>query len=116
MLGVLPIEMRVIIRADLTDNSLKNIANVLENSHKTLLDTGCIFKAYDIFSEYDGVLVMINDVTPSDIESGELEKLLQDAKDYKDEESGQVIEKGDEKPEPDKRIRVFIKDSNALGK
>lgn len=108
----LPIDMKVNIRADLSDNSLKNIANILETSHRVLLDNGFMFTVYDIFSEYNGVLVMVSDVTPSDIESGELEKLLHDAQNYKDEELDKVIEKGDEKPEPVKRIRVFIKDAN----
>lgn len=103
-------ERCVNIRADLSDISLKNLANILEDSHQVLLDNGYIFSAYDISSEYEGELVMINDVTPADIESGELEKLLIDAKNYVDPELDKVIEKGDEKPEPVKRLRVFIKD------
>lgn len=106
----LPIDFNLTIRADLSDNSLKSIATILENAHKVLVYNGCTFTAYDISSEYDGVLVMISNVTPSDIESGELEKLLQDAQNYEDDELDKTIEKGDEKPEPAKRIRVFIKD------
>lgn len=107
----LPIEMKIIIRTDLKDNSLKNIASILENSHRTLLQNGCIFATYDIFSEYNGVLVMISDARPADIESGKLEQLLQDAKNYEDEESGKVVEKGDEKKPAVRRLRVDIKDN-----
>ncbi len=106
----LPVDMKVNIRADLSDLSLKNMAEILENSYQILLNNDFRFTAYDIFSEYDGVIVMINDVTPEDIESGELENLLNDAKNYVDPQLDKVIEKGDEKPEPVKRIRVFIKD------
>lgn len=108
----LPIDMKVNIRADLNDVSLKNMAKILEESYQILQSNDFRFTAYDIFSEYDGVIVMINDVTPADIESGDLEKLLIDAKNYVDPESDKVIKKGDEKPEPVKRIRVFIKDGS----
>lgn len=108
----LPIDLKVNIRTDLNDISLKNMASILEKSHKTLLENGYIFETYDLSSEYNSVLVMINDVTPSDIESGELEKLLEDAKNYVDPELDKIIKKGDEKPEPVKRIRVFIKDGS----
>ncbi|SDK70258.1 YfjL-like protein [Natronincola ferrireducens] len=106
---VLPIDMQVALRGNLDNISLDNIAGILENAHKVLLDHGCFFTGYDVFSEYDGVLVMINDVTPSDIEGGELKKLLQEALDYEDDEFDKVIEKDGEKPVPVKRIRVFIK-------
>lgn len=109
----LPIVMKINIMSDLSDNSFKNIAATLENSHKVLLDNGCVFTSYDMFSESNDNLVMINDVTPSDIEGGELEKLLQDAQNYEDEELDKVIEKGNDNPEPPvKRIRVYIKYNN----
>lgn len=108
----LPIDMKVNIRADLSDVSLKSMAEILEDSHQILRNNGYHFTSYDIFSEYDGEIVMINDVTPADIESGELEKLLNDAKNYVDPELDKVIGKGDKKPEPIKRISVFIKDGS----
>lgn len=104
----LPFQMKVTIRTDLDDTSLRNITGILVNCHKTLVDNGCLFTSYDIFSEYKDVLVMISDVTPADIEGGELEKLLQDAQNYNDE-SDKTIGKDDKKSEPVKRIRVDIK-------
>lgn len=108
----LPIVMKINIMADLSDNSFKNIAAILENSHKILLENDCVFTSYDIFSESNDNLTMINDVTPSDIESGELEKLLHDAQNYEEEKLDEVIEKGDDNPEPVKRIMVYIRYNN----
>jgi hypothetical protein len=105
----LPIDIKVTIRADLNDTSLNNIASILEKSHKILVKNGYRFMTYNIFSDHDSVLVMINHITPADIEKGQLEKLLNDAKDFVDPELDKVIGKGDEL-EPVKRIRVFIKD------
>lgn len=104
----LPLQMKVTIRADLEDTSLGYIAWILINSHKALVDNDCIFTSYDIFSEYKGELVMVSDVTPADIESGELEKLLQDAQNY-DDKSDKTIGKDDKKSEHVKRITVNIK-------
>lgn len=74
------VDMKVTIRVDLKDASLKNIAGIFEASHKKLIDNGCIFKSYSIFSDDDEeLLIMIDNVTPSDIESGKLEEILEDA-------------------------------------
>ncbi len=107
----LPIDMKVIIRTDLKDISLKNIADILESSHRILLDHGCRFTSYDIFSESDsdGTLVMVNDVTPEDIESGQLDKLLEDALNYEEEELDKVAEKDNKEPDYNQKINVFIK-------
>lgn len=93
----LPVEVKAIIRVDLTDNSIKNIAQLLEKSHAALKDNQCIFRSYDVFSEYNGVLVMVSDVTPADIESGQLEALLENAKANENDEGIRVYIKSDKK-------------------
>lgn len=82
----LPIDTEVIIRLDLKDNSIEEISRVLINAHKAFIDNGCHFSKYGLFSENDEVLVMVNDVTPADIESGKLTNLLEEA--YRDENNG----------------------------
>jgi hypothetical protein len=76
----LPMDAEVTIRLDLKDNSLESIANTLTDAHKAFLDNNCNFNKYGLYAENDGMLVMVNQVTPADIESGELESLLEDAK------------------------------------
>lgn len=76
----LPMDAEVIIRLDLKDNSLENIAKVLIDAHKVFIGNGYNFKKYGLYAENDGMLVMINEVTTVDIESGELLSLLKEAK------------------------------------
>lgn len=109
-----PLKTKLIIRANLTDSSIKNIASILEASHRTCIENGYKFSSYDLFSEYKDMLIMINDVTPADIESGKLEALLEEAKDYKDEDTVTGKDKDTQAPEaqPAKRITVYIKKVN----
>lgn len=104
----LPIDMQITLRADFEDSSLKNIAQILEASYHVLMDNGFSFTSYHVFSEHNDVLLMIDNVQPADIESGELEKLLEEALNYEDEDED--VGKGEDKPEAAERIRVFIKD------
>ncbi|HDR5039254.1 TPA: hypothetical protein QCR75_005713 [Bacillus anthracis] len=75
----LPLNSEVIIRLDLTDNSSEGIAQVLTDAHKAFVHNGCNFNKYDLYAENNDTLVMINEVTPADIESGELTNLLEKA-------------------------------------
>lgn len=84
----LPIDTEVTIRLDLKDSSIDGISKVLTNAHKAFTDNGCNFSKYGLFSENDGVLVMVNEVTPADIESGELANLLEEA--YKNEKENGI--------------------------
>lgn len=106
----LPIDAEVIIDINIGDTSLDNIANILTDAHKVFIKDGCYFKKYGLFAENDGILVMVNEITPEDIESGDLINLLQKAKDYEDDTA---VEKGSERKDYEERITVFIKDSNS---
>lgn len=108
----IPIDMKITIRADLENASLKGIAAILEEAHRVLMDYGCKFNTYDVFSEYKGVLVMISDVTPADIEGGKLEGLLQSALENRDNEEGKHEKKGSEDTGETKKINVYIRDGN----
>lgn len=76
----LPTAAKLIIRFDMTDPSIKDVANIVEKSYELMKENGCHFKKYDLFSEYNGQLVMVNDVKPEDIESGKLESILEESK------------------------------------
>lgn len=105
----LPIDVNLTVRAELNDTSLSQLADLLQKVHQTMLGNGCVFVAYDIFSECEDTLVMINHVTPSDIESGELEQRLQAALNYIDEEVEKGIPSEGQKSDLDRRLTVFIK-------
>lgn len=108
----IPLDMKITIRADLADVSLKGIAAILEESHRVLMDYGCKFTAYDVFSEYKGVLVMVSNVSPADIEGGELEHLLQSTLESRDDETGKLEKKGSEDTGETKKISVYIRNGN----
>lgn len=84
----LPIDAEVTIRLDLKDSSIDEISEVLTDAHKAFIDNGCHFSKYGLFSENNGVLVMVNEVTPVDIESGELTSLLEKA--YRNEDETKI--------------------------
>jgi hypothetical protein len=92
----LPISAEVTIRLDLKDDydSLESIAKVLTDAHKAFADNGCSFRKYSLYAENDGMLVMVNEVTPSDIESGELIRLLEEAQNDSSESRINVFIKG----------------------
>lgn len=92
----LPIDSEVLIRIDLTDNSMENISRILTDSHGVFVKNNCNFSKYGFFSEVDNSIVMIDNVTPKDIENGNLQSLLQNAKDN----------------EGSSKISVFIKEDN----
>ncbi len=92
----LPLKAEVNIRLDLESNSLENITKVLTDAHKAFVDNDCNFQNYGLYAENNGMLVMVNDVTPDDIESGELLSRLKEAKNN-DKVGG---------------VRVFIKGEN----
>lgn len=112
----LPLDLKITLRPNLTENSLGHMANIFEKSHRTLLDNGYIFTSYHMYAEYDGVSATILYVTPADIESGELEKLLEDGKNYVDTDTDvdKNRGKGDDRPEPIERLFVHIKDGKEV--
>lgn len=72
-------DAEITIRLDLEDSSIENITRIMEQSHQQLRQNGCYFKVYSLFSQNKDILVMIDDVTPEMIESGNLAAQLQDA-------------------------------------
>ncbi|MBS4539456.1 hypothetical protein GOQ27_13350 [Clostridium sp. D2Q-11] len=74
------LDTEVTIRLDLGANSLEGIAKVLTDAHKAFVNNGYNFKKYGLYAENNGTLVMVNGVTPADIQSGELITLLKEAK------------------------------------
>lgn len=93
----LSLDAEVTIRLDLENNSLEAIANVLTDAHKAFEDNGCNFKKYGLYAENDGMLVMVNGVTPSDIESNELVNRLEKAKNNQSIDGISVFIKGENK-------------------
>lgn len=93
----LPINAEVIMRLDLKDNSLEGIAKVLADAHKAFAGNGCNFNKYGMYAENGGMLVMVNGVTPADIESGELTSLLEKAKNNDSVSGISVFIKGENK-------------------
>jgi hypothetical protein len=82
----LPIHADVILNVNLNNQSLAGAAKVLTDAHQAFKKNGCHFSRYTLSSE----LIMINFVTPADIESGNLLSLLEQAA---KKEDNQVIEK-----------------------
>lgn len=78
----LPIDSEVTISLDLMDNSLEGIAKVLTDAHKAFVDNGCFFNKYSVYAENNGILVMVQEVTPDDIESDKFMSLLEYAKNH----------------------------------
>ena len=76
----LPMKAEVLLRLDLPDISMESIALVLTEAHRVFVDNDCIFCRYGLTVESDGILVMVDNVSPADIESGELAALLEKAR------------------------------------
>lgn len=72
----LPLDAEITLNMNLKDASLKSIAEILSTVHNKLRDNDCIFTKYGIYTESEGMMIMVNEVTPFDIESGKLEELL----------------------------------------
>lgn len=73
----LPLDSEILIRLELPDYSTYSIAKVLTDAYKVFIDNGCIFNKYGLYAEKENMFVMVNNVTPDDIESGELVNLLE---------------------------------------
>lgn len=91
----LPVKSEVMLRLDLKDSSLKNIAKVITDAHEAFIKNGCKFNTYSLYAENDGMLVMINGVTPADIEDGNLANLLEKAGDNSSTDGISVFIKGE---------------------
>ncbi|HHX94223.1 MAG TPA: hypothetical protein GX691_00155 [Clostridia bacterium] len=76
----LPMKAEVSLRLYLPDISMESIASVLTESHRVFTENGCHFSRYDLTAERDGVLVMVNKVSPAQIEGGNLVSLLEKAR------------------------------------
>jgi len=76
----IPIDAEVTIRLDLQDYSIETLAKVLTDAHQAFVDNDCHFYKYGLYAENNDTYVMVNDVSPADIESGELVNLLEEAK------------------------------------
>lgn len=76
----LPLDAEVILQIDLEDSSIENIVNIFNDAHRVFKENGCKFTTYGLNVESDDILVIINGVTPADIESHELVDLLKKAK------------------------------------
>lgn len=74
-----PINPEVSIQIDTTDYSMENVAKVLTDAHNAFLDNDCLFMKYGFYAAGDETNIMVIGVTPEDIESGELLKLLTEA-------------------------------------
>ena len=75
----IPINPEVSIQIDTADYSLENVAKVLTDAHKAFTDNDCRFAKYGFYAGGDESNIMVIGVTPEDIESGELLKLLTEA-------------------------------------
>ena len=76
----LPINAIVRIELKHQDNSLEHIAKVIAEAHQAFIENGCYFSNYGLFIQNEDVLVMVSNVLPVHIESGELVKLIEDSK------------------------------------
>lgn len=93
----LPLQAEVTLSLDLPDNSLESISKVLTDVHHVFVAHGCHFSKYSLYAENDGMLVMVNDVSPEDIEGGRLLEMLAEARDNENVTGISVYIKGDEK-------------------
>lgn len=90
----LPMKAEVLLRLDLPDISMESIALVLTEAHRVFVDNDCIFCRYGLTVESDGILVMVDNVSPADIESGELAALLEKARTHESPGGISVFIKG----------------------
>ena len=93
----LPLDSEVIIRLDLEDTSLEKASKILTDAHEAFKRNNCNFNRYGYFTEKDKIFVMINGVTPDDIESGKLLSILENAKNNESQGRISVFIKDDEK-------------------
>lgn len=75
----LPLQAEVTLRLKLGDPSLEGIARILTDAHRAFVEQDCHFRKYHLYDENEGTPVMVHGVTPADIESGDLVRLLQEA-------------------------------------
>ena len=93
----IPMKAEVFLRFNLKDSSMENIARIFKDAHKIFLENGCKFNKYNLYGESGESYIMINEVTPAHIESGELESLLEKARDTETEDGIRVFIKGEKK-------------------
>ena len=89
----LPVASEVVIRLDLKDHSLEGVEKILGDAHRSFIKNGCYFNKYGLFSDEEDIMVMVDGITPKDIESGQLLALLEEAQKHQDDEnySGKIM-------------------------
>ncbi len=95
----LPLDFEVIIRAEFDDESFKNFERIFTEVHKILNDNGYKAFLYSIQCSNKNSYADVNNVSPSEIESGNLELLIKEAYENKDLEN------------KENKISVYIKNS-----
>lgn len=93
----LPLHTQVTLGLDLQDTTLETIAEVFINSHRVFKTNGYNFNRYNLYAENDGILVMVNGVTPNQIEEGQLISILINAKNQGEYKGVTVFIKGEKK-------------------
>lgn len=93
----LPLDAEISINVRLEDISMSNISRLFTDAHNFFVKNGYVFRQYDMMSERDGTVVMINRVRPQEIEGGQLEKLLEEAKEKESDNGIMVFIKTDKK-------------------
>ncbi len=83
----LPLNAEVTLRLNVEERSMEGLANLLTDAHRALAKENCTFSQYHIFADDEETMVMVNGVTPADIESGKLVSLLNEAK---EKENGRI--------------------------
>lgn len=92
-----PINPEVTIQIDIRDYSLESVVMVLTKAHKAFLDNGCVFIKYNLYATNEEENIMVNGVTPTDIEGGELFSLLKKAEMKEAGEGITIYRKGEKK-------------------
>ena len=87
----IPLKAEVTVHLDIEEHSLEAAARVLEEAHRAFIRNDCHFNIYSFYSEdLEGFLIMINGVSPEDIEGGELVNLLKQAEASQDGALGSI--------------------------
>ncbi|MCR1897545.1 hypothetical protein NSA47_00885 [Irregularibacter muris] len=83
----LPIDAEVTLRLELQNHSLEEITKIVTKAHKAFVNAGCHFNKYGLFSESNNTMIMIGEITPEDIEGGQLLDLLKEAHKHQEDEN-----------------------------
>jgi hypothetical protein len=93
----LPVTAELSVHFLSSDCSPQNLAKAFAAIHSVLKENGCIFIKYEITVENGSTLVMVSQVTPADIEGGQLANLIAKALDDPGTSPIHAFTKGDKK-------------------